>query len=58
MKPRLRKIHGVWSCCGPVRIEVGSSFTLDWFMGHGYTPQQAYTDWQEQTRAARSAATT
>ena len=55
MKPRLRKMHGVWSCCGPVRIEVGSSFTFDWVMGHGYTPAQAYADWKEQTRAARHA---
>lgn len=35
MKPRIYLRHGIWCC----RLQ------LDWAIGHGYTPREAYLDW-------------
>lgn len=59
MKPHLRKDKGVWVCAGFACVWEVPEWQLrayDFFMGHGYTVRQACADWQEQTRAARSAA--
>jgi hypothetical protein len=42
MKPRLRRIHGIWTCryVDCVRLLIVT--------GHGYTPQDAYLDCQAQ----------
>jgi len=65
MKPHIRKTKGVWTCYMAERYMSGFSHRprLSFLRvtnqyGHGYTPREAYADWQEQTRAARSAATT
>ena len=36
MKPRIRKINGLWHC----------AFLIVGRVGFGYTPKQAYDDWQ------------
>lgn len=49
MKPRIRMVFGVWECrmayltfAGRVRV-----------IGHGYTPKEAYDDWQTQWRSTK-----
>lgn len=42
MKPRLRMDRGVWVCSRMIGL-VGL-----WPIGHGYTPQEAFAEWQEQ----------
>lgn len=59
MKPHLRLDHGIWVCDGFACVATFPDLGLsawDRFIGHGYTYQLAYADWQEQTRAARNAA--
>lgn len=36
MKPRLTKRYGVWRCLGGL---------LDYVVGYGYTPDEAYREW-------------
>ena len=66
MKPHIRKTRGVWVCDMRVKCMgryhgkryVFLPYDRNQPVGHGYTPREAYADWQEQNRAARNAATT
>jgi len=40
MKPRLKFRFNVWSCRLPDFLKTG-------VIGHGYTPKEAYSDWQQ-----------
>lgn len=44
MKPRLRCKHGVWSCASYVVEGVRRGRFAK--IGYGYTPKEAYEDWE------------
>jgi ribosomal protein L37AE/L43A len=41
-KPRLYLRHGIWCCRVPGRFQTG----------HGYSPSEAYLDWQQVMRCS------
>jgi hypothetical protein len=47
MKPRIRLIRKVWVCSNWLRLGFFGYFSAH-PVGHGYTPKEAYDDWQAQ----------
>ena len=58
MKPHIRKTRGVWICDLWQKCSIGKGrhtivpHRLPQPVGHGYTPREAYADWQRQQEKA------